>query len=41
VRAAQRVIDGLAGGLGLGDLVDELGALAPGEPLPVAGRGGA
>src|SRR5215472_1894532 len=41
VRAAQRVIDGLAGGLGFGDLVVELGELAPGQQLPVAGRGGA
>lgn len=32
VRAAQRVNDGLAGGLGLGDLVIELGELAPNEP---------
>jgi len=41
VRAAQRVIDGLAGGLGLGDLVIELGELAPSEPLPVIERDGA
>jgi hypothetical protein len=40
VRAAQRVIDGLAGGLGLGDLVIELGELAPSEPLPVVERDG-
>ena len=39
--AAQRVIDGLAGGLGLGDLVIELGELAPSEPLPVVERDGA
>src|SRR5262249_35844536 len=39
VRAAQRVIDGLAGGLGFGDLVVELGELAPGQQLPVDGRG--
>jgi hypothetical protein len=31
VRAAQRVIDGLAGGLGLDDLVIELGELAPSD----------
>ena len=41
VRAAERVIDGLSGGLGLGDLVVELGELAPSQPLPVGGRGGA
>jgi len=41
VWAAQRVIDGLAGGLGLGDLVIELGELAPSEPLPVVERDGA
>jgi hypothetical protein len=29
VRAAQRVIDGLAGGLGVGDLVIELGEREP------------
>jgi hypothetical protein len=40
VRAAQRVIDGLAGGLGLGDLVIELGELAPSEPLPIVERDG-
>src|SRR6266498_380057 len=41
VRAAQRVIDGLAGGLGLGDLLVELVELAPSEPLPVVERDGA
>jgi hypothetical protein len=35
------MIDGLAGGPGLDDLVIELGELAPGEPLPVPGRDGA
>jgi len=40
VRAGQRVIDGFAGGLGRGDLLVEFGELAPGELLPVAGRGG-
>jgi hypothetical protein len=29
------VLDGLAGGLGLGDLAVELGELPPSEPLPV------
>src|SRR6266496_3860390 len=41
VRAAQRVIDGLAGGLGLGDLLVELVELAPSEPLPGVERDGA
>jgi hypothetical protein len=40
VRAAQCVIDGLAGGLGFGDLVIELGELVPSEPLPVVERDG-
>jgi hypothetical protein len=41
VRAAQRVIDGLAGGLGLGDLFIELAELTPSQPLPVVGSDGA
>src|SRR5215207_7561052 len=41
VWAAQRVIDGFAGGLGFGDLVVELGELAPSELLPVVERDGA
>lgn len=41
VRAPLGVIEGLAGGLGLGDLNVELGELASGEPLPVVERNGA
>jgi hypothetical protein len=40
IRAAQRVIDGLADDLVLGDLVIELGELAPSEPLPIVERDG-
>jgi hypothetical protein len=36
----RSAIDGLAGGLGLGDLVVELGELVPSEPLPVVERDG-
>ena len=41
VRAMQRVIDGLAGGLGLGYLVIEFSELVPSEPLPVVHHDGA
>jgi hypothetical protein len=37
VGTAQCVIDGLAGGLGFGDLLVKFGQLAPMEPPPLAG----
>jgi hypothetical protein len=38
VGTAQGVVDGLAGGPGFGDLLVELGLLAPSEPPPLVER---
>ena len=38
VGTAQGMVDGLAGGPGFGDLLVELGQLAPSEPPPLVER---